>query len=112
MTGGAEREALAQLISSLDVADLTAEIATRGGLLRRDYGRSYGVGLNDALIAATAMELDLQSLTLNVKFYPAVDKQQMKKAYSKARAALIEMTNTSEPYLCQFRHKIRHEPNS
>ena len=77
---GAERDALALLISSLDVADLTAEIATRGGLLRRDYGRSHGVGLNDALIAATALELDLQLLTLNVKRYPAIDKQQVKKA--------------------------------
>ena len=80
---GAEREALALLISSLNVADLTAEIATRGGLLRRDYGRSHGVGLNDALIAATALEQDLQLLTLNVKHYPAVDKQQVKKAYIK-----------------------------
>lgn len=80
---GAEREALALLISSLDVADLTAEIAARGGLLRRDYGRSHGVGLNDALIAATALELDLQLLTLNVKHYPALDKQQIKRAYSK-----------------------------
>lgn len=80
----AEREALALLISSLEVADLTAEIATRGGLLRRDFGRSHGVGLNDALIAATAMELDLQLLTLNVKHYPALDKCQIKKAYSKA----------------------------
>ena len=81
---GAEREALAQLISSLDVADLTMETAARGGLLRRDYGRSHGVGLNDSLIAATALEQDLQLLTLNVKHYPALDKQQVKRAYAKA----------------------------
>jgi predicted nucleic acid-binding protein len=66
---GAEREALTQLISSLEVGD---------------YGRSHGVGLNDALIAATAIELDLQLLTLNVKHYPALGKQQVKKAYAKA----------------------------
>jgi predicted nucleic acid-binding protein len=81
---GAERETLVQLISSLDVADLTSEIAARGGLLRRDYGRSHGVGLNDALIGATALELNLQLLTLNVKHYPALGKQQIKKAYIKA----------------------------
>ena len=81
---GAERDALALLLSTLEVADLTTEIAARGGLLRRDYGRSHGVGLNDALIAATALELDLQLLTLNVKHYPALDKQQVKKAYIKA----------------------------
>ena len=81
---GAERDALALLLSTLEVADLTTEIAARGGLLRRDYGRSHGVGLNDALIAATALELDLQLLTLNVKHYPALEKQQLKQAYSKA----------------------------
>lgn len=81
---GAERDALAQLISSLEVADLNAGIASRGGLLRRDYGRSHGVGLNDAMIAATVLELDLQLLTLNIKHYPALEKQQVKKAYSKA----------------------------
>ena len=80
---GVERDALALLISSLDVADLTVEIATRGGLLRRDFCRSHGVGLNDALIAATALEHDLQLLTLNVKHYPALEKQQIKLAYSK-----------------------------
>jgi predicted nucleic acid-binding protein len=80
---GAEREALALLISSLDVADLTAEIATRGGLLRRDFGHSHGVGLNDALIAATALEHDLQLLTLNVKHYPALERQRVKKPYDK-----------------------------
>ena len=81
---GAERDALTLLLSTLEVADLTTEIAARGGLLRRDYGRSHGVGLNDALIAATALELDLQLLTLNVKHYPALEKQQLKQAYSKA----------------------------
>jgi predicted nucleic acid-binding protein len=81
---GAEREALAYLISTLEVADLTSDIATRGGLLRRDYGRSHGVGLNDALIGATALELGFQLVTLNVKHYPALGKQHVKKAYSKS----------------------------
>jgi predicted nucleic acid-binding protein len=82
--GGAEREALAQLLSTLEVADLNSAIATRGGLMRRDYGRSHGVGLNDALIGATALEMELQLLTLNVKHFPELDKQHVKKAYSKA----------------------------
>lgn len=81
---GAERDALAQLVSTLEVVDLNVGIATRGGLLRRDYGRSHGVGLNDALIGATALEMQLQLSTLNVKHYPALDKQHLKKAYNKA----------------------------
>jgi len=80
---GTEREALTQLLSTLKVVDVNAMIATRGGLLRRDYGRSHGVGLNDALIGATALEMRLQLLTLNVKHYPELDKQHMKKAYNK-----------------------------
>jgi len=80
---GTEREALTQLLSTLKVVDVNATIATRGGLLRRDYGRSHGVGLNDALIGATALEMRLQLLTLNVKHYPELDKQHMKKAYNK-----------------------------
>lgn len=80
---GTEREALTQLLSALKVVDVNAVIATRGGLLRRDYGRSHGVGLNDALIGATALEMQLQLLTLNVKHYPELDKQHVKKAYNK-----------------------------
>lgn len=80
---GAERQALAELLSTLEVLDLTSAIAQQGGLLRRDYGRSHGVGLNDALIAATALTHDLQLCTLNVKHYPALPKEQLKRAYSK-----------------------------
>ncbi len=81
---GSERDILAQLISTLDVVELNTAIATRGGLLRRDYGRSHSVGLNDALIGATAIELDFQLHTLNIKHYPALNKQQVKQAYVKA----------------------------
>lgn len=80
---GAERDALALLLSTLDIVDVTATIAARGGLLRRDYGRSHGVGLNDALIAATALEMGLQLLTLNLKHYPALVQHSVKKPYSK-----------------------------
>ena len=81
---GAERQALDQLLSTLEVLHLNTAIATKGGLLRRDYGRSHGVGLNDALIAAAAQEYGLQLFTLNVKHYPALAKEQLKRAYTKA----------------------------
>ena len=81
---GAERQALDDLLSTLEVLDLNKAIAAKGGLLRRDYGRSHGVGLNDALIAATAEQHDLQFFTLNVKHYPALAKDQLKRAYTKA----------------------------
>jgi predicted nucleic acid-binding protein len=81
---GVERQALDELLSTLEVLDLNTTIATKGGLLRRDYGRSHGVGLNDALIAATAQEHGLQLCTLNVKHYPALAKAQLRRTYSKA----------------------------
>ena len=80
---GAERQALDDLLSTLEVLDLNKAIAAKGGLLRRDYGRSHGVGLNDALIAATAQENGLQLCTLNVKHYPALGKEQLRRAYTK-----------------------------
>ena len=81
---GAERQALDDLLSTLEVLDLNKAIAAKGGLLRRDYGRSHGVGLNDALIAATAQEHGLQLCALNVKQYPALGKEQLRRAYTKS----------------------------
>lgn len=80
---GAERLALDQLLTTLDIADLTAAIAAQGGLLRRDWGKSHGVGLNDALIAATAQNLRLRLFTLNIKHYPMLEGIAIKVAYLK-----------------------------
>ena len=80
---GAERQALDELLSTLEVLELNTAIAAKGGLLKRDCGRSHGVGLNDALIAATALAHGLQLCTLNVEHYPALGKEQLKRAYSK-----------------------------
>jgi predicted nucleic acid-binding protein len=70
---GKERTTLQGLLDSFRILALDAEIARRGGLLRRDFGRSHGVGLNDALIAATAQTHQLPLATLNFKHYPMLD---------------------------------------
>lgn len=67
---GKERAALTEFIGTLETLPLDAETAAEGGLLRRDYGPSHGVGLNDALIAATAIRHKLELCTLNQKHYP------------------------------------------
>jgi predicted nucleic acid-binding protein len=77
--------ALDQLLATLNIADLSASIAAQGGLLRRDWGKSHGVGLNDALIAATAQVFDLQLFTLNVKHYPMLGSGTLEAAYEKNR---------------------------
>lgn len=80
---GPERVALADLLSTFRNLDISSEMAQQAGLLRRDYGRSHGVGLNDCLIAATALAHNLQVCTLNVKHFPSLKKAQLKQAYVK-----------------------------
>lgn len=69
---GKERAALAGFLDTVEILPLDPETAAEGGLLRRDYGKSHGVGLNDALIAATASRHRLPLATLNDKHYPMI----------------------------------------
>jgi predicted nucleic acid-binding protein len=65
-----ERTRLDTFISAFEVAPIEREIAVKGGLYRRDYGKSHNVGLADALIAATAMVKQATLVTLNKKHFP------------------------------------------
>ena len=67
---GSERTALTDFIEAFEIAPLTKQIASAGGLYRRDFGASHGVGLNDALIAATAHFNNAELVTLNRKHFP------------------------------------------
>ena len=67
---GAERVALDAFIAAFTFVAVDAAIAVQGGLHRRDYGRSHGVGLPDALIAATAEIYGATLVTLNRKHFP------------------------------------------
>lgn len=80
---GPARDALDTLLSTFAQIDVSAEIAARGGLLRRDWGKSHGVGLNDALIAATAMQTSRVLLSLNAKRFPMLGKGQLLVPYTK-----------------------------
>ena len=68
--GNAELTVLEDFISLFRVVPLTAEIAKIGGLYKRDFGKSHGVGLADAILAATADKEKAELRTLNVKHYP------------------------------------------
>ena len=74
---GAERDALNTLLASFTLIEVSAEIAAQGGLLRRDWGKSHGVGLTDALIAATALHCGRVLLSLNGKHFPMLGKSQL-----------------------------------
>ena len=67
---GAEREHLDAFVSAFEIIPLDTDIAVLGGLYRRQYGRSYGTGLTDALIAATAALRGFPLVTLNHKHFP------------------------------------------
>jgi len=78
-----ERKALDVLLSTFDLIDLTPAIAAQGGLLRRDWGKTHGSGLNDALIAATALATGRLLLTLNGKHFPMLTTAQLVVPYVK-----------------------------
>lgn len=69
---GEERQALDAFLSTFEVVPVDHAIAEIGGLYRRDYYRSHGVSLADALIAATASIRGASLVTLNRKHFPMI----------------------------------------
>jgi predicted nucleic acid-binding protein len=67
---GRERLALDQFVRSFRIVAVDEEISVRAGILRRDYGKSHGTGLADAIIAATAETQQARLVTLNGKHFP------------------------------------------
>jgi predicted nucleic acid-binding protein len=70
--GDTELTVLENFISLFRVIPMTSEIAKKGGLYKRDYGKSHGVGLADAIIAATCETENAELKTLNIKHYPMI----------------------------------------
>ncbi|MHC4508558.1 MAG: PIN domain-containing protein [Planctomycetota bacterium] len=77
----AEQAALQDFVSLFRVVPVTAEIAKAAGLYKRDYGKSHGVGLADAILAATAEAENAELKTLNAKHYPML--KNLRPAYNK-----------------------------
>jgi len=67
---GVERTTLDNFITAFEIVPVEDAIAIKGGLFRRDYGKSHGVGLADALIAASAEIRGATLVTLNRKHFP------------------------------------------
>ena len=79
--GDREQAALEDLVSLFRVVPVSGEIAKTGGLYKRDYGKSHGVGLADAILAATAEAENAELKTLNTKHYPML--KGLRPAYTK-----------------------------
>lgn len=70
---GKERSVLEGFLQGFEIIPVDFMIAQRGGLFCRDFRKSHGVGLADALIAATAESRRLQLVTLNRKHFPMLE---------------------------------------
>jgi predicted nucleic acid-binding protein len=79
--GTHELSVLDNFVSLFRVVPIDSEIAKAGGLYKRDFGKSHGVGLADAILAATAEKENAQLKTLNVEHYPMI--RGLKTAYKK-----------------------------
>jgi len=79
--GDAELSALEEFVSIFRVVPVNVEIAKAGGLYRSKFGKSHGVGLADAILAATAEAENAELKTLNAKHYPML--KSLTPAYTK-----------------------------
>lgn len=67
-----EKQKTAELIDSLNVVEVTLEIAEKAGKYKRDE-KSHALELDDCLIAATAFVKGAVLVTGNGKHYPMQD---------------------------------------
>jgi predicted nucleic acid-binding protein len=65
-----EQRVIEKFLTVFDVLPIDQVIAINGGLFRRQYGPSHGVGLADAMIAATAESCQARLVTLNQRHFP------------------------------------------
>ena len=79
--GDEELSTLDRFISLFRLVPVSSEVARAGGLYKRNYAKSHGVGLADAIIAATVDVEEAELKTLNVRHYPMI--KGLKPAYKK-----------------------------
>lgn len=67
---GKETQTLGNFLQAFELVEISPTVAQQGGTYRRNYGKSHGVGLADAVIAATAEYCSAKLVTLNKKHFP------------------------------------------
>ena len=70
--GEDELRQIKNLLDILHIVPVSASIAKRGGLLKKKFAKSHGLGIADAVIAATALEENAGLITLNLKHFPMI----------------------------------------
>jgi len=79
--GDEELDTLDNLISLFRVIPVSPSLARSGGINKRDYSKAHGVGLADAIVAATCEAENAELKTLNIKHYPMI--KGLRPAYTK-----------------------------
>lgn len=75
--GESEQAVLDDMVGLFPVLPVTFDVSKHGGLFRQRFGPSHGVGLADALIAATAVYHQALLVTLNTKHFPMLERVEM-----------------------------------
>ncbi len=68
-----EKTALSDFSKAFELIPLNENIAIHAGELFRIYSKSHGIGLADAVIAATAIKINAELVTLNKKHFPMLE---------------------------------------
>lgn len=68
-----EEDSIRALLASLHEIPIDKRIAEGAGAYRRQFAKSHGVLLPDALIASSAKSIDARLITLNAKHFPRKD---------------------------------------
>lgn len=67
-----EEKVLTEFVNLFPRHSITYPIAVRAGILKRNFAPSHGIGLADALIAATCEFEKLVLITFNKRHYPMI----------------------------------------
>ena len=70
VSGTEERQSVDQFLQAFSIIPVDEELAKEGGLYRKKFSPSHGVGLADALIAATADRIHATLVTFNRRHFP------------------------------------------
>jgi len=78
---GAERATLDRFLAKAVVVDVDSQLAEQAGLFVREFGKSHGVAIADAMIAATPVAEHAVLATLNTKHFPMLPPDRVLKPY-------------------------------
>jgi predicted nucleic acid-binding protein len=70
---GPQRRFIEQLRLTFEFVPVDDQIAEMAGDFRRRFGKSHGVTIPDALIAASSVQVGAKLVTHNVKHFPMID---------------------------------------